>query len=216
MTCSRSAREIRGLISARTSTGLAVITAARLRAYRGNEKVRLRNGAPDEEAYMRSPSRDLGGIQYARDSRERARSYLLLGWLKRHGSWPEPGRDGRAPGRPGHAAGSVSALRPPPAVARAAMGDMSAGHSPRRGQPPCQAHEAPACRVDSCGAYLRCMAETHMTAPRRAKPFARSRYVGCDWRRAARKSPARVAAHTSRFRRPVAHRVSDGRAAREL
>jgi len=59
-------------MSARTSTGLAVITAARLRVYRGNEKVRLRKGTPDEDADMRSPARGLAALQYARDSPERA------------------------------------------------------------------------------------------------------------------------------------------------
>lgn len=66
------------------------------------------------------------------------------------------------------------------------------------------------------GAYRRCMAETHVAASQWAKPFVRSMYIGCDSCGAARESPARVAARTSRFRPPVAHQAGHGPAAREL
>jgi hypothetical protein len=45
--------------------------------------------------------------------------------------------------------GSATALRPP-GWDQVVMGDVSAGHSPRRGQPAGMVQDAPACRVDSC------------------------------------------------------------------
>jgi hypothetical protein len=60
------------------------------------------------------------------------------------------------------------------------------------------------------------MAETPVTAPQRVMLFARSRYIGCFTRMAARESTARAAAHASGFRPPVAHQVDDRPAAWEL